>query len=426
MFAGPVSILLIASRFTVEQQGFYYTFFSLLAMQIFFELGLSTVLIQFSSHEFVNLSWGENGTIAGSENERTRFLSLVRKSLFFYLASAFLIIIVLIPVGFHFFYGNGKYAHALFSWRAPWVLAVVGVAINLILTPIYSSIVGSGEVAEVNKRQLYGGIIGNFLMWSVIAIGGGLFAIFAYSLGNILSLLFYFITKKRSFLSAIWENTGIRVDTNGISWWKDLWPMQWKIALSWMSGYFIFQLFNPILFHYHGSVVAGKMGMTLNVANAMLAVCMSWINSRNPEMGKYIARKEWMRLDKVFNKIFLQSSILAVIGSTVGWIILVILQRHYKIGARFIPATFAFCVFITMGIQVAIASFATYLRAHKREPFLMFSISMAILQGFSTWYFGMKYSYSGIVLSFLTINGAIALPSAYLIWKYCRKKWHVQ
>ncbi len=38
--AAPVTLLLIASRFSPEQQGFYYTMGSLLALQVFFELGL--------------------------------------------------------------------------------------------------------------------------------------------------------------------------------------------------------------------------------------------------------------------------------------------------------------------------------------------------------------------------------------------------
>ena len=46
--------------------------------------------------------------------------------------------------------------------------------------------------------------------------------------------------------------------TEKISWRKEVFPMQWKIALSFMSGYFVFQLFTPVLFHYQGAEVASQ------------------------------------------------------------------------------------------------------------------------------------------------------------------------
>lgn len=49
--AAPVTALLIAGKFTPQIQGYYYTFTNLLSLQIFVELGLGTVIIQFASHE---------------------------------------------------------------------------------------------------------------------------------------------------------------------------------------------------------------------------------------------------------------------------------------------------------------------------------------------------------------------------------------
>ena len=59
VIAGPISILLVTKFFSLEEQGFYYTFASILALQVFFELGLAFVIMQFSSHEFATLAWGE-------------------------------------------------------------------------------------------------------------------------------------------------------------------------------------------------------------------------------------------------------------------------------------------------------------------------------------------------------------------------------
>ncbi|MBA3016726.1 MAG: hypothetical protein FP811_00965, partial [Desulfobacteraceae bacterium] len=70
--AGPVTAILIATRFTPELQGYYYTFASLLALQIFVELGLGTVIIQFASHEWSKLGFDSSGQIVGDSTALSR------------------------------------------------------------------------------------------------------------------------------------------------------------------------------------------------------------------------------------------------------------------------------------------------------------------------------------------------------------------
>ena len=41
-----------------------------------------------------------------------------------------------------------------------------------------------------------------------------------------------------------------------VSWKHEIWPFQWRIAVSWMSGYFIFDLINPVAFYFCGPVDA--------------------------------------------------------------------------------------------------------------------------------------------------------------------------
>ena len=48
--SGPVTAIIIATKFTPEIQGYYYTFATILALQVFIELGLGKVILQFASH----------------------------------------------------------------------------------------------------------------------------------------------------------------------------------------------------------------------------------------------------------------------------------------------------------------------------------------------------------------------------------------
>src|SRR3990172_2856854 len=57
----PVTAILIATKFTPELQGYYYTFATILALQVFVELGLGTVIVQFASHEWSKLNLDKSG-----------------------------------------------------------------------------------------------------------------------------------------------------------------------------------------------------------------------------------------------------------------------------------------------------------------------------------------------------------------------------
>jgi hypothetical protein len=425
--AGPITILIIASRFSKEQQGFYYTISSLLALQIFFELGLVAVLAQFASHEFALLTWGPKGRIEGDPVARERLIDLLCKSTKWFAVVALLLVIVLIPAGLLFL--SQRHEMAIdFSWRIPWILAVCGTAVNLLIVPFFAIVMGSGDVVTVNHREMLGAVVSSLICWTVIGFYGGLYAVFAITTGTIIVSCVYLAKEKPELVKIAWNGVlgsgAHAVRANTVSWRGEVWPMQWKIALSWVSGYFIFQLFTPVLFHYQGAVVAGQMGMTLSVSNALLAGCATWMNSRGPEFGKMIAKREWLQLDSMFYRVMAQSVVVVLCGAFVGWGIIAFLQAHYQVGQRFIPASHASLLFGAICVQIVISGFAVYLRAHKKEPFMWLSIAGAVIQGTATWYLGMRYSSLGVTAGFFAMNCLFGLPAAYLIWQRCRKNWH--
>lgn len=427
LISGPLTMLIIVSRFSKEQQGYYYTFGSLLAMQIFFELGLTTVLSTFVSHEFAKLSWGEKGHISGDSIALKRFSDLLAKTMKWFGIASIILLCCLIPAGLIFF--NQDHSVSIdFTWRMPWVLAVAGMAINFFTTPFLAVIMGSGDVVTVNHREMIGGVIGSCVCWIVIVLHGGLYAVFAVNCGNIIVSWSYLLKYKPELVKLAWRGVfTVQKSENKnsmISWWADVWPMQWKIALSWISGYFIFQLFNPVLFHYHGAIVAGQMGMTLSASNALLGMSLNWMYVKSPEFGKLIATRQWLILDRTFNQVFYQSLAVVVAGAIAGSAAIWYVQGHYQFGNRFIPAKYAALLFGTVCILIIVNNFAIYLRAHKKEPFLQLSILLAIFQGTSTWMLGKYFGIIGVTFGFLAINLFIALPVAYYIWKRCKINWH--
>jgi len=427
LFSGPVTIFMIGTRLTKVEQGFYYTISSLLALQLFFELGLITVLAQFASHEFAHLSWGEKGRINGDPLAKERFIDLLSKGVKWFSVASFGLFVVLVPAGL-LFLGKEVTASADFTWRLPWILAVAGTALNLFTVPFFAVVMGSGDVVTVNHREMVGALFSSILSWSVLAFHGQLYAAFAVTSGAFVVSWMYLIRQKPEMLKMAWSRIigrgGTQESGARIYWWREVWPLQWKLALTWIAGYFVFQLFTPVLFRYQGAVVAGQMGMTLSAANALLGVSLTWINVRTPEFGKLVAKQQWAQLDSMLRKVLLQSAAVAISGAMVGTLLIWLLQQSFQIGQRFIPAAHAALFFAGIVINVIIAALGGYLRAHKKEPFLPLSITLGIVQGGATWFLGMKYSTLGVTAGFFVINLVISLPVSCIIWNNSREKWH--
>jgi len=426
VLAGPVSILIIASRFSREQQGFYYTINSLLALQIFFELGLTGVLATFASHEFANLRWRERGGLAGDPRNLARFAALVSKSAKWFGVAAILLAAGLIPVGLIFF-GSGESASVDFTWRLPWILAVLGTAMNLMVVPFFALIMGSGDVATVNHRALVGGVIGTCISWLVMGLHGGLYAACAVSFGNVVISWSYLLKQKPELLRLAWQ--GIigsqgNVAAGGFSWRDEVWPLQWRSAITWGAGYFIFQIFTPVLFKYQGAAVAGQMGMTMSACNALLAVSVTWVNAKSPEFGKFIVLRQWASLDHLFFKVFRQSLLVVAGGAMAGWGLIYYLQAHYPLGQRFLPADQVAFLLVAMVVMIVNNCYAAYLRAHKQEPLMVVTICASLMYGASTMLLGKHYSSFGVISGFLAITLGFCLPAIYSVWSRCRREWH--
>ena len=425
VFAGPVTLLLIVTRFSKVEQGYYYTFSSLLALQIFFELGLLTVMAQFAAHEFAFLSWGEKGIINGSENHRSRFIDLLSKGFKWYAVAAILLIIILIPAGLYFF-SSSTSGFVGFTWRMPWAFAVIGVGCNLMLIPFYAVITGSGDVASINRREMMGGIVGSVIAWLVIAFCGGLYAIPAVTSGSIVIGIIYLFKIKPCLVKAVFKQAFYSEKSSyTISWWSEVWPMQWKIALSWVSGYFIFQLFTPVLFKYYGPIRAGQMGITLTTVNSILGIAIMWLNTKNPEFGKLIALKKWIALDVLFNRVLNQILIVFSLLSVVLIIILTILQLFSIIPNRFLPISEIIVFLVATAGTLVVSCWATYMRAHKIESMMPLSLISAILMTISTLYFGIKFSSIGMVVGYFLITFLWGIPSTYLCLIKFKKKYQV-
>jgi O-antigen/teichoic acid export membrane protein len=146
---GLVTLSLIVFFLSKEEQGYYYTFGSIVAIQVFFELGLNGIITQYVSHEFVHLEWEDNIKLSGSQEHLSRISSLLHFCFKVFIILALILFLVLIISGFMFF---NKFQHTgqVVSWKLPWVLLAFASSLMLIINPICSFLEGMGKILEIS------------------------------------------------------------------------------------------------------------------------------------------------------------------------------------------------------------------------------------------------------------------------------------
>ena len=421
---GVVSILFVARYLTGVEQGFYYTFGSIVAIQIFFELGLNGIITQYVAHEASFLHWDNELTLVGEQKYLSRLSSLLHFCVKWYLVFAGALLVTLIIVGFVFFGKYGK--HDEIAWRLPWVLLAVGTALNLLLAPMLAFIEGLGKVKEIAKIRLYQQVFCLLTVWIGLFLGAklyvsGLNCLVAVALAAFILCWGDF----RKMLLNIWR---VRL-TDKVNYRSEIFPYQWKIAISWISGYFIFQLFNPVLFATEGAIVAGQMGMTLAALNGIQAMSLSWISTKIPLFSGLIAQKNYLQLDAIFNRTLKQS--VSINGGFLFIMLLgIFLIRHFHIvigdmdlGNRFLPYIPMILMMIALFINQFVNAWATYLRCHKQEPFLMNSIVGGILCCLSTILLGKYFGVLGITGGYCFITFTLSFWGHW-IFVTKKKEWH--
>lgn len=420
---GVISVLLVASFLTGIEQGFYYTFGSILAIQVFFELGLGGIITQFVAHERAHLVEQSNA-YTGPEQHQSRLAYLLHFCLKWYVVLAIALFVCTLVVGFTFFSYYYDSAEPV-AWKIPWVLLVLGTALNFILVPISAFVEGLGKVKEVAFIRLQQQILTQVLVWGGLVAG---FKLYAAAYVSIVSAVVFVVYARRKFyplLRTIYR-TSIK---EKVSYRHEIFPFQWRISVSWISGYFIFQLFNPVLFATEGAVVAGQMGMTLTALTAIQNFALSWISTKVPMMSQLIAQKNYSTLDHLFGRTLRQSMFINMAALCLFFGLIFVLRTFHVelggklLGSRFLPYVPMLLMALTVVINQYAFSVASYVRCHKQEPYMWQAITMGVACVLSTVILGKLYGVMGITLGYavLTILSGIWIRAIYVQKK---KLWH--
>ena len=414
--AGIVSIALIVKAMSPEVQGFYYTFASLLALQVLLELGFSYVIVQVTAHEFAISR--EHPDPNQREFARSRLISLLRLSLQWYAVIALVFWLGCSLAGEIFF--RVTYAGNASHWQGAWLSSVTMFSACIVLIPIYAILDGSNEIAAVAKTRIIQDLFGYSIFWLSLLAGQGLYSVAGLYLGKLIgSGVGLTLTGLKDRIKALLGEAALTKAS--ISWRKEIFPFQWKIALSWLSGYLIFQLYSPVLFATQGATIAGQAGMTIAIYSGVNSVMYTWISAKIPRFCELVALKKWGPLNDLFRKTVLASSVIIAVGLSGLTSAIIVLRPHFpSLSERFLGNGAIICFAMTALVNHFILSIAAYARAYKEEPFLIPSIVGAMLTAACVIFLA-RYSAFAVALGCCVMTMCCSLPWTVKIYLSYRK-----
>ena len=413
--AGPLTALIIAVTFSPLVQGYYYTFLNLLAFQIVLELGLGSVITVFASHEWAKLKLDERGAITGEPQALSRLASLARFALYWYayVAAALALGLATIGIGFFTVSEQGKTV----QWLAPWIALCGLTAVNVLTLPLWALLQGCGQIAQVNFFRLVDGVIKAAALWMAMLNGAGLWAIPASLAASVIWTAAYAFTRHWGFVVSL---LGFVVSAR-IAWRREILPVQWRIGVSWISGYLMFALITPALFYFQGPVIAGQMGMTWAFVSGITSLATPWLHAKTPRFGMLVASQKYSELDQVVYRTTAITVLIATVGelcvlAVVAWINAV----EHPFATRVLPLAPAAILALAETLNLVSIAQSSYLRAFKQEPFVFVSLICGTTVGASVIIFAKHYGPMWVVSAYL-LGIAIALAWGSVIFVRFRR-----
>jgi hypothetical protein len=425
--AGAISILVIAEFFSPELQGYFYTFASLMGMQTLVELGLHGVIINVSSHEWSQLHLTDDGHIAGDAAALQRLGSLQRFVARWY-AGVAVIFIAVCGVGGAVFLNQRPSAGV--AWLAPWCWLVALNGLLLWAWAFSAMLEGCNQMIVVNRVRLLQFATGSFAVWISMACGLGLWAaVVSVAVRLLWDFWLIAIRYRRFWQSLTIVNNQTEFSQTEISWHQEIWPLQWKTAVLGVTGTLAFGLFTPVMFYYHGLVVAGRMGLTWTILTAIESAAYAWVQVRTPLFGMLAARRDWTEMDRVFRRLtaisygFYALGVASLCGGV--WVLGALpFALTHRLSERILPVDSTAVFAVAFLLLYLPRCQAIYIRAHKRDPFLLSGIVSHGLIATLVIVLGRRYGPIGAACGLLVVTGSIHVPWWTWIWFRCRHEWH--
>jgi hypothetical protein len=391
--------LCVAWRLSVEEQGIFFVFMSLGVLLQLCDFGLSYAALQTASHFRVT----DGDARFGSFRMRANRINAT------VLSVAAISIAVL---GALIVSARPDAGHAQLNWAGPWIGFVVAVFIAQLVNLEVVFIEGFRSVVEAWQVRFVQEVLGGCVFIAALLGGAGLWSLCAYSAAR-LAIAAWWIRREGVRFPPPPKSGGAP-----FNWRRDVWPFQWRIGLSGLSGFLIFQAFNPIVLIEQGASIAGRFGMSLSIMNMLLLVTTVWPLSQVSRYVGLLAQHKFHEAQRAFWRMLAGSTFFAVLLA-VGLTYALILsnEREMSFASRLADTTTTGALLLAALVHHVVQCFAVILRAERREPLLMVSVFGGLLTVVAVW---LSAHYGGLRDIAFTNLGCASIGIPVVLFYYRR------
>ena len=374
--AMPVTLLLIARHLSLIEQGFYYSFAGVQGLAVLGELGITFVVSQFAAHEYAAMSLGTNRDAEKRRKHAARLASILKLGLMWNTATFLLCLVLLIPGGIWFFAG-AKDAQGV-QWLLPWICFALFGSLGIILSPVYAVLNGVGHMGDTTLIQFIQTAISTLATWSLLLCGYKLFAVVAIPMMAVIGGTAGILIMHRKTLQTILAGGNQLIKVN---YWGEMFPLQSKVALSWLASYVGFYFATPLIFRTLSPQIAGQYGMTTSLLLSISATAGIWVTTKGPALAHLAAVHEIPLMRRTFISASAKSFAVLFAGYLTVIVCpnIAVLKSHLTFLSRLLSGSVLLTLIGAYTLVHLYGILNSFLRSFKDDPLFWLSISSALI-----------------------------------------------
>ncbi|WP_421241572.1 hypothetical protein [Aeromonas enteropelogenes] len=365
LLAGPITLLFISKNLNSEQIGFYYTFFSLVAMQQLAELGLGHTLKQFIAHAY-KLEYD-----TWTRESKAKIKAYISFGFKWFTAVSLFLIVIVAPAGW-FYYSD--YSGAV-NWQSPWLMLISVSAIITLLIPVQILLDATQNQKRVYQAQSISALVNSVAIWVMVSQGAGLYTI---PLALFASNTVFYALLSRDVMPFYQALRDTKIISDSAATFKELWPLLSRVSIVWGIGFLFWNGFNLISFKIYDTEYAGKVIFTIALARAGFGLAESFFSSQITVISYKIAHGHIKQAHRYAKKYQLISLAILVVGYSV-FCLLSQLWPDFFLVQRTVDLNYSVSIFLFFIAVLFLVTQNNFIRCFKIEPFVWVSFFQGIM-----------------------------------------------
>ena len=405
---GLLSLFLITHFMSKVETGYYYTFLSLIGFQVFFEIGLSTIIVQRTTQFMHKLSWKKNNLLG----DYVPLSNYFKQSFLIILCLTLMMMFSLSILGSNIISSSLNLSNKT-SLLLIWFFSIFFTGCNMIIAFLFNFLEGLGKVRDVAKIRFWQCIIALTALWLGLLFGKSVSSLamqifISAFIGGV--LIFYYFKK---IFHLLWKNGSPSNLTKRV---KYEWPFQWRLTISFLGAYFGNQIFVAMSSFSGNFELAGKIGIALQIITSITGFSATPVTSRFPIFGILIGKGEHLKFKDMFVRAINFSYLLLFIFIALTWLSIAIANYFSLVDFnKFISLNSAILLTISLIANHIIVSLNVNIQSRGRDDFFIIAIIKIIFVGLALVFLTGNINEAKVILTYF-LSSLLSLLVATLIY----------